>query len=369
MSRKIEAGLDRFHHVIFTTVALALSHDLKKPIAYISEYMSLLRNHIKQHSSRIDIAVDISYLNAKIAKYNRNSGDATRSLQVWADRFKSGASAGLTKIALFRDFEAQIEKRMAELGQDVFEFVSKAKELSKDSETSEYIRIIERNQARIADQYEGLKELLVAIEQPQLEEIDLFDLIEPLIANYRKLFDYLNIELLVLDRAPKTAHAVRGQVLAAIQNLLENGLRFTRRANERNIAITLNNAPFASLKRKYESVKALEGLDADGSWIELHVRNRGERIPPDDAENIFLLFVTTEQKNKSSGNCDGLLGGGSGIGLTVSRAYLTAHRGVIFLNTENKFWTDFVVLLPKEPSSGVSLEQLLAKSYPHVTDS
>jgi signal transduction histidine kinase len=364
MSEQAVSTSDRFRHVIFRTVALALSHDLKKPITHISEYMSLLRNHLKNHSSRVDIGVEISYLNAKLAKYNKYSGDATKSLQVWADRIKSGPAANVSEGASLKDFESQVERKILELKEDISNFTSNAEEISQDSTTTEYIRLIDRNQLRITDQYYGLKELLVAAEEPQFEEVELLELLDSVITNYRKLFGFMEFNLSVLDKKPTVIRAMRGQILAVIQNLLENGIRFAKRSKEYDIAVTLHSAPFSSLKAKYD--KTLASLDAGGAWVELHVRNKGVRIEKEMAEEIFILFVTTEHKNKSAGNCDGLLGGGSGIGLTVSRAYITAHRGIIFLNTDNNIWTDFVVLLPAEPRLGIPLEQLLAKFYSHI---
>jgi signal transduction histidine kinase len=368
MPEKTDPSADRFRHVIFRTVALALSHDVKKPIAHIGEYMSLLRNHLKRYSNRVDIDVDASYLNSKIAKYTKSSGEATKSLQHWADQIKAADFSNMIATGTFRDLETNIEKKIIDLGKDISEFTAKAKEIARDDPTSlDLIKTIERNHSRMTDQYHGLKELLIAVEEPQFEQTDLLELIDSQVTNYRRLFGLFEIEVSALDNRPTIVYAMRGQILAVIQNLLENAIRFARRSKEYNLAVTLNTAPFSALKKKYE--KPLQTLDGSGSWVELHVRNKGTRISEESAEDIFVLFVTTEHKGKPQTECDGLLGGGSGIGLTVSRAYVTAHSGVIFLNTDNSIWTDFVVLLPTNPRFGLPLEPLLAKFYSHITDS
>jgi two-component system, OmpR family, sensor histidine kinase BaeS len=113
-------------------------------------------------------------------------------------------------------------------------------------------------------------------------------------------FTAKNIELHVTpgDTAPEvTVDAQRiGEVLA---NLLENALRHTRAGG----SVTLAAA-------------------RDGDAAVLTVTDNGAGLEPDELERIFERFYRTDSARSRER-------GGSGIGLTISRAIIEAHGGTL----------------------------------------
>ena len=88
-----------------------------------------------------------------------------------------------------------------------------------------------------------------------------------------------------------------GQVLG---NLLDNALRHTPPAG--TVTLTVNRP--------------------DKRWVELEVRDTGEGIDPEHLPHLFERFYQADPARAGSS-------GGSGIGLTISRALVEAHGGAL----------------------------------------
>jgi two-component system NtrC family sensor kinase len=99
----------------------------------------------------------------------------------------------------------------------------------------------------------------------------------------------------------------------------------------------LNNAFDAVSAQVGEGKQPFIKIDVveQGENIEVHVTDSGAGIPEVVREKLFQPFFTTKPVNK-----------GTGLGLSVSRGFVQAHDGELFL--VDKPGTEFVIRLPKK---------------------
>jgi two-component system sensor kinase FixL len=72
---------------------------------------------------------------------------------------------------------------------------------------------------------------------------------------------------------------------------------------------------------------------SDGSWVDIFVADCGPGIPPAVAERLFEPFFTTKAE-------------GIGLGLSICKSILTAHKGALQISTNAWGGTTFQVRLP-----------------------
>ena len=82
---------------------------------------------------------------------------------------------------------------------------------------------------------------------------------------------------------------------------------------------------------------------ASDRWVELTVKDTGEGIEPEHLTQVFDRFYRADTSRNR-------LHGGSGIGLTISKAIVEAHRGRISAHSAGRgTGTTFTVRLPRPP--------------------
>lgn len=117
--------------------------------------------------------------------------------------------------------------------------------------------------------------------------------------------------VITCDQKEITIHADRSQISRVIVNLLKNAIEATSLVDERAVKISIETLSDHKVK--------------------IDVANRGNPIPDDILENIFIPFYTTKH-------------GGSGIGLSVSRYILRLHGGNLKHSYQDG-WTVFSVVI------------------------
>ncbi len=80
--------------------------------------------------------------------------------------------------------------------------------------------------------------------------------------------------------------------------------------------------------------------DADGNMVDLVIRDYGCGIPPDKLPHIFEPFFTTKSGPDASGK------GGTGLGLSMCRDIIEAHRGRIRVESTVGRGTAFTLKFP-----------------------
>jgi signal transduction histidine kinase len=84
-------------------------------------------------------------------------------------------------------------------------------------------------------------------------------------------------------------------------------------------------------------------LDAENNMIDLMIRDYGCGIPADKLPRIFDAFYTTKTGPDASGK------GGTGLGLSLCREIIEAHRGRIRVDSSPGKGTAFTLKLPLAP--------------------
>jgi signal transduction histidine kinase len=80
-------------------------------------------------------------------------------------------------------------------------------------------------------------------------------------------------------------------------------------------------------------------LAESGSSVVLHVDDDGDGVAPDDRDSIFDRFVRLDEARARES-------GGSGLGLSIVRELVTAHRGTVTVSTSPLGGARFTVTLP-----------------------
>lgn len=147
---------------------------------------------------------------------------------------------------------------------------------------------------------------------PEVErkEVRLGRLIENAMQSYQVDERYPHVELVVRCDDEWTAGSAE-HLERAVRNLVENALSFA--------------------KSRVEVV-----VRRIGDAVEVRVSDDGKGIPPDDVPRVFDRFFTRRDD-----------GGGTGLGLAMTRAIVEAHAGGIQVESEVGVGTTFTVVIPR----------------------
>jgi two-component system, OmpR family, sensor histidine kinase KdpD len=130
--------------------------------------------------------------------------------------------------------------------------------------------------------------------EPKTERADLAELVGAVLQRLRPSLDGHEVDVAIREDLPEVSVDVV-QIDQVLTNLLENAVRFSPAG-----------APIRVAASRWQSS------------VEVRVVDRGPGIPPDERERVFESFWRRDR---------GEARGGSGLGLTISRAIVVAHRG------------------------------------------
>lgn len=147
------------------------------------------------------------------------------------------------------------------------------------------------------------------------ESVELSELIQTIVYNFESDFKSKGVMLKVSSNKC-IALADRDKISQVIVNLLSNALKYTSEGGTVEIE--------------------LKGLEREAAII---VRDSGIGISEEDLPYIFERFYRADRsRNRNTG--------GSGIGLTIAKSLVDAHRGRIEVTSEPGKGTEFTVILP-----------------------
>jgi len=148
------------------------------------------------------------------------------------------------------------------------------------------------------------------------ELFDISELTKRQIQNFES--DFLNKNLEInFTGSDCEIYADRDKISQVIINLLSNALKYTP-----------------------EGGMVKVNIKGTSDITQLVVKDNGPGIPKEDLPYIFERFYRADKSRNR-------LTGGSGIGLTISKAIVVAHGGAIDVNSSSEFGTEFIVSLPK----------------------
>jgi len=179
--------------------------------------------------------------------------------------------------------------------------------------------VITRASARMRDLAASLM-LLARMENPELVTkrvpLDLTESLEPLVAEFRQIGKGKGIA--ITWQAPPKAQVLghEDSLRTMVSNLLDNALRYT----EPGGTVSFN-------------------IQAQEATVTLTVEDDGIGIPPESVNHIFERFYRVDKSRSRAA-------GGSGLGLSIVKAIVDAHKGVIKVESSLSHGTKFVVVLP-----------------------
>jgi signal transduction histidine kinase len=147
-------------------------------------------------------------------------------------------------------------------------------------------------------------------------EFDISELVRSILVNFEKESADKNISVYIEDKDINIL-ADRDKISQVIINLMVNALKFTGEGGHINLRIW---------------------DDADNAMVS--ISDTGIGIAALDLQHIFERFYRADASRSR-------LTGGSGIGLTIAKAIIEAHKGSIIVESEIGKGTRFVITIPK----------------------
>lgn len=146
---------------------------------------------------------------------------------------------------------------------------------------------------------------------------DLSGLILHIVKNFET--DYLNKRIdIKFYGIEEVLFADRDKMSQVMVNLLSNALKYTPEGG--NVEIRVRSAR---------------------DNVEILIKDTGNGIPEEDLPHIFERFYRADKSRNS-------LTGGAGIGLTITKAIVEAHRGTIEVQSKFDEGTVFIITLPRQ---------------------
>ena len=100
------------------------------------------------------------------------------------------------------------------------------------------------------------------------------------------------------------------------------------------VLINLIKNAFRALENRKQGKVELHGKVSKSGSVEIHVTDDGPGIPADNLDKIFIPFYSTRRPHD---------GGGSGIGLSLSRQIMRAHGGALSVESDEGSGTTFIL--------------------------
>lgn len=188
-----------------------------------------------------------------------------------------------------------------------------------ESLRSEYLATIDAESSRLDDlvrKLTDISKLDQGIFELDAHDTDPSSLLESVAARWRKVCDRsfllqsgLNVSAILLDRK---------RIEQVLDNLVSNAVKYSPSDTD----VTL-------------------GVREDGDGVVFWVSDRGPGIPAAQRERVFARFYRGAIGKRN--------GEGSGLGLYIARGIVNAHRGRIWLDSDESGGTTVFFYLPKNP--------------------
>lgn len=125
------------------------------------------------------------------------------------------------------------------------------------------------------------------------------------------------------------------KIIQVFSHLVNNAIKYTE------------NKGHIDVKIKYPAIHLNKRYDVDSSkFIEVEVSDTGIGIPEDKLDKIFEKFVELSEVEKHHSSEYEFMGGGTGLGLSLSKAIVKRHRGYIWAENSEEKGASFFVFLP-----------------------
>ncbi|KXG73668.1 sensor histidine kinase [Thermotalea metallivorans] len=150
---------------------------------------------------------------------------------------------------------------------------------------------------------------------------DISSLVEQIVLNFEHDYHQKGVEIYFDGKKEILVCADKDKISQVIVNLISNALKYTNKGGKVNVSVS-----------------------SDQDAIGLRVKDTGIGISKDNLPFIFERFYRVEKSRNR-------ITGGAGIGLTITKAIVEAHRGKIMVESSLNEGTEFIVMLPKNRQS------------------
>jgi signal transduction histidine kinase len=182
------------------------------------------------------------------------------------------------------------------------------------------IRQTDRLSRLVADLFE-LARLESGTQEMQVESLALAELAQDAVQQFRLQADERGIDLQVeVPGGPATVEGDMSLLARVLDNLLDNGLRFTSGGGQ--VTVGLRESP---------------------QWVSVEVRDTGCGIAPEDLPYVFDRFFGRKQRDVGSDH--------AGLGLAITKRIVELHGGTIEVASQLGEGTTFSVTLPSRGSA------------------
>lgn len=162
---------------------------------------------------------------------------------------------------------------------------------------------------------------------PTRESGDVVVIAERTLELLRPLAERQHVSLsLCAQGGPYEAPVDAAQIEQALTNLVVNAVQATPSDPGGVVEVSVN------LER---AVPPPDRAGAEGEWVAVRVRDRGEGIAPEHLEHVFEPFFTTKD-----------VGTGTGLGLSVTYGIVNDHGGWMTVESQVGIGTTFALFLP-----------------------
>jgi len=181
------------------------------------------------------------------------------------------------------------------------------------------LEMITRASARIRDLAANLM-LLARMENPEVYAkrmpVNLGEFLTMLVEEFEGLAEQKDIKIVCNVPSSIIILGHEESLRTMISNLLDNAIRYTERGGK----ITLN-------------------VTSEENSVILCVEDNGIGIPPESLGHIFERFYRVDKSRSRAA-------GGSGLGLSIVKAIVEAHKGIIKAESQPGVGSKFIVTLP-----------------------
>ena len=149
-----------------------------------------------------------------------------------------------------------------------------------------------------------------------ITEFDIMEMLKRILYNFESDFGAKGIKVHIEGGVQKLS-ADKDKLSQVMVNLLSNALKYSRQGGEVEVKVESTNGE-----------------------VVIHVRDNGIGIAQEDISHVFERFYRADKSRDR-------LTGGTGIGLSIAKAIVEAHKGRITATSELGKGTEFVVALPQ----------------------
>ncbi|MEM8970792.1 MAG: ATP-binding protein [Pseudomonadota bacterium] len=331
-------------------VGRAISHDLKSPLLYFEDDIIDLHPDAFPDQERVRSFVDMrNDFPERVKEANNTFKDAAELLRDTKYSFEN-ANRYLRKNT--RPLVEGLSGIMERL-------VSRAESMRLFSSEKER-NSIKRHRLNLVRLYSALETMTETDRSDTLEDVNLSATLERLFDASRRRETQVELETdlrktITRTRTKPTIYTNRQKLISAMQNIVQNALRFASAEEEGKIFHYhyISNFGVLSKNTLYEDLRPVP----KGDWICYHTLNTGKLIPQNYRPKLFDYGFT------KGGAMDLKYGGGTGVGLAIAKLMIADLGGVVYLNEAEESYVDFCILLPMHRDNGVPEDQLFSTLY------